>query len=177
MLSMYQQDLRPKKPRDLSAYFQPIQDGRRRSALVQRALFTKQRKVIEEVKEVTADVIHEVLFDIKLEDSSEKARRRHPPPLHAAQYRINVAKLESIGGLGLLLELQGGRQHSDALQPEWPATDFFDVILHEDDHGWRTIKYVDEAMQAWSLDMSHPMIHSVWTLYRCVGTYVDLSSA
>lgn len=162
--------------RDLTKYFQPLTQPqqRGRSVLTQRALFTRQKKKTVEVKEVTAEMIDEVLFDIKLDDSSAKAP---PRPIHAERYRISVVKLESVGGLGLLLELQSGRKSSEKLQWEWPTDQKdFDVVLHEDCHGWRTIQYVEPAMQTWNLDMSHPMIHSVWTLYRLVGIYVDMST-
>lgn len=165
------------KTRDLTKYFQPLltqpQQGSR-SILTQRALFMRQKqKKTVEVKEVTAEMIDEVIFDIKMDDSSAKAP---PRPIHAERYRISVAKLESVGGLGLLLELQSGRKSSETLQQEWPETKHFDVVLHEDCHGWRTIQYVEPTMQAWNLNMSHPMIHSVWTLYRLVGIYVDMST-
>lgn len=161
--------------RDLTKYFQPLQHGRGRSALVQRALFTQKKKAAP-LKEVTAEMIDEVLFDMKLEDSAAKAGSR---PIHAERYRIHVAKLESVGGLGLLLELQSGRKASEPLQQEWPTAEHktFDVVLHEDCHGWRTIEYIEPDMRTWNLDMSHPMIHSVWTLYRLVGIYVDLAEA
>jgi hypothetical protein len=165
------------RSRDLTKYFQPLlQQKGRGAALVQRALFTQKKKAAE-LKEVTAEIIDEVLFDMKLQDSAAQARKRSSSPLHAAQYRINVARLASIGDTGLLLELQSCRKldPKQPLQQEWPEKDF-DVILHEDGHGWRSIHYLEPTMQTWNLDMSHPIIHTVWTLYRSVGIYVDLST-